>query len=155
MIKPLLLLKSVYLAIKLHKNQKYGDKSYFFGHIVPVLRRVYKMYGLNYDLLVVAALHDVIEDCNVDMKWLESHGIPHQLAFMVHILSKNKNTKYHDYLRLVASYKITYLVKYADMLCNYVSSVNSNDIRRIDKYHNGFDILHQYHIEIFGNNKYK
>ena len=153
--KSLILLKSIYLAIKLHKNQKYGEVSYFVGHIVPVLKRVYKMYGLQYDLLIVAALHDVIEDCGVDMAWLESKGIPHQLAFMVNILSKNKKTKYNDYLRLVASYKISYFVKYADMVCNYVSSVNANDIRRIDKYHNGIEVLHRYHVEIFGNNKYK
>lgn len=155
MVTMFTLVKSVCIAFKLHNKQKYGDKSYFLGHILPVMKRVHKMYGLDYELLIIAALHDVIEDCAVDMAWLESRGIPHHLAFMVHILSKTKKTSYDDYLKLVAGYKKAYYVKYADMLCNYVESVNHNDVRRVDKYHNGIEKLHQYHIEIFRNNKYK
>lgn len=141
-------IKAMWIAFKLHRGQKYADQSYFMGHIVPVVIKVYKLYGLDYELMTIAALHDVIEDTNVSTAWLEANGIPHSIAYFVGILSKLKTQKYEDYLHRVANYRQTYLVKYADILCNFTKSIADNDKRRVDKYTNAMRDLHSFRTEI-------
>lgn len=57
------------LAEYLHRDQirKGSGKSYFTAHVVPV-NGVIKMYTRNESLLIVALLHDTLEDCFDDIK---------------------------------------------------------------------------------------
>ena len=128
---------TIILSWILHRKQKYGYRSYFKGHIIPVMKRVDAMYGRNYRLLSIAALHDTIEDTGVSEDWLVKHGVDPYVAKMVSILSKQKDVNYNDYIANIAAYEDAFHVKYADMLCNYSSSILSMDARRINKYKKG------------------
>lgn len=48
-----------------HKGQKYGEEDYFEGHICKVYE-IIKQVGGSETEQVVAILHDVFEDCEVD-----------------------------------------------------------------------------------------
>jgi (p)ppGpp synthase/HD superfamily hydrolase len=122
----------------LHEGQRYGDRPYFEGHIMPVNSLVTNHYELNqkvftdydaWDGFVIttkaALLHDVIEDCGVTKEEIESlYGT--EVADIVWRVTdepgvNRKERKAKTYPKIKASKRAT-LIKLCDRLHNMSSS---------------------------------
>ena len=103
------------IAIRAHANQyrKGGNVPYIL-HPKDVVERV----GDNWELSVVAWLHDVLEQSNEDRNSLIQQGIPEYLVKEIEILTHAKNTSYSDYIDNIAKSKVATQVKIADILSN-------------------------------------
>lgn len=67
---------------------------------------------------ILGALHDVIEDCDIDEEGLIEAGIPEYLVRKLPLLSKKKGEKYFDYILRAKSDELTRKVKLADLKDN-------------------------------------
>ena len=91
------------------------------GGVIPYIehpRAVVSRVGNDIEAVVVAWLHDVIEDTEHTADSLSEAGIPPDLVSAVVLLTKTRETTYEDYLERIASSPIAARVKIADMLSN-------------------------------------
>ncbi len=106
------------IATKAHEGQTRWDKSVaYITHPAAVARSLIED-GMTEDWIVVAWLHDVIEDTNLTADRLITLGIPDYLAHSVEILSKKKEQSYLDYILDVSRDPIARDVKKADLRHN-------------------------------------
>lgn len=106
------------------------------GGIVPYIdhpRAVVGRVGNQADAIVVAWLHDVIEDTGYDSESLQDAGIPKHLVGEVLLLTKTREVSYDDYLERVAASPIATRVKIADMLSNLADNPTKKQIRKYAK----------------------
>ena len=122
------------IAREAHKGQKrpIGGKDY----ITHPEEMAYSL-GDN-ELKIVAWLHDVLEDSNLEFKDLIEKGIPYHLAQSVDSLTRQKDQNYKDYILQVKEDEIASKVKRADLIHNLCDLKNGN-LR--DKYILAYDLL--------------
>ena len=147
---------------KLFKGHRYAEFDYFNGHILRVVNWIIEHKQMIIDdigekyypmVLVVAYLHDVIEDTKVTFEELEfKYG--NGVASSVRLLTRKKSDSYAQYLiNIIVNYnKIAMYVKLADLQVNIAQSnveikrtqgdKNRIASQRIDKY-----LLARYIIE--------
>lgn len=124
-----------------HFGQKYGELPYYDSHILEVYNLVYdkvEKFPVGYMelCLIVALLHDVLEDTDVKSSELAIlFGIPATLA--VECLTdgagmNRKERKLKSYHR-IRSNEVTVLVKVADRLANMRNCMktNNNDLLKM------------------------
>lgn len=130
------------LAAKYHKNQKYGDLTYIYGHLIPVELQaeiIGKGCGLNVNELrcvsAVAWLHDVVEDtdCTLDIIKDIQH-VPDLVPKSVECLTNDCNSHGKYLNKVVCGGIVPIVVKLADSLCNHRASLASGNAKRILKY---------------------
>jgi (p)ppGpp synthase/HD superfamily hydrolase len=100
--------KAIQLACKVHDGQKdLAGKPY----ILHPLRVMMKMKT---ELeMVVAVLHDVIEDGHSKEFYLA--GFPNNVVIAVYALSRGKKETYEDYIKRVSKHKLATKIKHADL----------------------------------------
>jgi len=133
-------------AIKMHKQQMYGDKPYLY-HLEKVVKNL-KNYG---ELAcVIGYLHDVVEDTETTIKDIEKEfGL--LVASCVSILTDEagktrKERKQKTYAKMAkinqhSDEHLALIVKTADRLANVEESIHQNNKRLINIYleeHNTF-----------------
>ena len=107
-----------------HKGQKYGEEDYFEGHICKV-NEIVKQVGGSETEQVVAILHDVFEDCEVDENdVINVFGEEVYKSCMA--LTRRKGERYGDYLKRVAEDDVATFVKMADISVNFDMSHPDN-----------------------------
>ena len=129
--------KAIEIAISVHAGQKdLGGDRYIFHP----LRVMMKMRSI--DEKVVAVLHDVIEDSNIDLYSLD---FPPHVLRALEAMTKNKGEKYQDYIKRVAQNSIAKKVKIADLEDNMditrLFSLTKKDHKRISKYQEAWAYL--------------
>lgn len=107
----------------------------YFNHPKDVARRVTK-YGYKY--IVVAYLHDVLEDTNATVNDLRNAGFDEDIIAAVTLLTKDDKLSYDEYLTWIKSNDLARVVKVADMLSNLADDPND---KQITKYVNGISYL--------------
>ena len=131
------------LAKHFHSGQKYGEWDYFEYHlrgVVELLSEV-SMLPVNEDMIVVAFLHDILEDTSCTYETLENiFGLA--IADAVTILTKMEGEPIEQYLFGVCSNRTARIVKYADSLFNYRECVKCVDVKRAEKYKHNLEVLH-------------
>jgi len=112
---------AISFAKKYHEGQSYGAGSFFKLHIMAVYNLIKTIVSdKNTVYMIVAILHDVVEDTNVSIKSIgEKFGLEAMDA--IDCITKRNGEKYDDYILRVAENKIAYTVKYADLLSNLKS----------------------------------
>ena len=105
-----LLKKALEISKDIHKKQKRNNGEDYINHPINVS----KLVDTN-DLKVIALLHDVIEDGNVTVNYLQKKGIPLELIKVVVILSKKKDENYLDFILRISNNKDAIIVKLADL----------------------------------------
>ena len=132
-----------------HYHHGQVDKAgvnYFSGHVSTVSQKVAKAgYGSEY--VVVAFLHDVIEDTSATIEELElKFGL--EVANAVDAMSKRKGEEYECYLQRVSMNHIASVVKFYDMEHNSdisrLSVVREKDLKRVEKYKKYMLLLEKY-----------
>jgi len=106
-------------------------------YILHPLRVMMKLK--DYDLRIIAVLHDVIEDCGLTLDDLVSiYGVPFELARIVDILSRKDNESYDEYIERISKNYKAIKVKLADlednMDLNRINNPTQNDYDRVVKY---------------------
>lgn len=107
---------------------------------------VFQMHiNLQNKLIIVALLHDTLEDTSLTSKDLLKKGIPIEVVSTVEVLSRDRKTDYFDYIREIKKDEVATLVKMADLLDNMdynrLKNITKKDISRMEKYENAFKIL--------------
>ena len=115
-----------------HRGQKYGDGDYFQEHITKVVSSVV-LAGGSVNEVVVAYLHDVVEDTDVDLDEICGFfGL--EVAEAVDAITKRECESRDDYLKRCMENPTAKFVKIHDAWCNLNSSVKCGDQKRIRKY---------------------
>ena len=107
------LLKAIELATKLHEGQVDKSNKPYILHPMRVMESLDDI-----ECKILGALHDVIEDCDIDEEGLIEAGIPEYLVRKLPLLSKKKGEKYFDYILRAKSDELTRKVKLADLKDN-------------------------------------
>ena len=90
------------------------------------------------DEIIVALLHDVVEDTTVSLDDLRGYGFTEEIVDAVDCITKRANEEYEHYLQRVKSSKLARIVKKYDMMHNSDISRFANptkeDIAKCEKY---------------------
>lgn len=124
--------KAYELAAKLHRSQTRSDGSPYFSHLVRV---AYRVMDISIEAVVIALLHDAVEDKHITFKELSALGIPSSIIDSIDDLSRRKSERESYFafiLRVLNSGRqLSILVKLADLEDNMFDSEEGS---RLDKY---------------------
>ena len=131
--------KALKIAFNAHKDQvDKGGLPYIF-HPLHVAYQQENEY-----CIIVALLHDVVEDTNLTFKELENE-FPIEVIDALKLLTHDKNEDYFEYVKKVKNNNIAKSVKLADLKHNSdlsrLSNCSEKDLERINKYRHAIDIL--------------
>ena len=132
------------LCIKAHAGQKDKASECYALHPITVMMNLkHDEYAVDY--LVVALLHDILEDTQLTLEDLRKYGISSTQEESLLLLTKSKNTNYFDYINALKSNDIAIAVKIYDLKHNMeitrLKTITEHDIKRIQKYHLALNIL--------------
>lgn len=117
------------LAQRAHFGQLYGGRPYFDAHVREVARRVLEA-SVDEDAVVVAWLHDVIEDTPYMLHHLASHGLTVDQQRALRAITRELGEDYPDYLVRVKANPIAALVKRCDLEANLAAAATLTDTQR-------------------------
>lgn len=104
------------LAKQHHKHQKYGNHDYFDFHIMGVVRSLMQS-EVSYEFLIVACLHDAVEDSNLSLIDIEKQ-FNLRIRNAVDAITKRKDETREEYLLRCKSNDIARIVKLHDATFN-------------------------------------
>lgn len=125
--------KALSLCFEAHKNQL--DKSgmpYVFHpfHLAEQMETV--------ETVVVALLHDIVEDTDYTIDDLKNMGFPNTVTDAIALMTHDANTEYMDYVARIKTNPIAKAVKLADLRHNSdttrLDDVTEKDLKRVEKY---------------------
>jgi (p)ppGpp synthase/HD superfamily hydrolase len=131
---------AIAFAVKHHEGQ--FDKA-GMPYILHPLKVMYYVKSNDEELMAIAVLHDVIEDCfthdhEAGYAALKAIGMTPRVIAGVRALTKIKGTKYEDYIDNLIANIDAVKVKMADLRHNMdvrrLLGVTDKDIKRIEKY---------------------
>ena len=135
------------LSKHFHKGRMYGKHDYYEYHITGVVNTLELVAKeLSEDMIIVALLHDVLENAPCTYDTIENiFGT--WIADCVQRLSKTGHYNMIYYMEEIGRYKTTQVVKYADSLFNHQECVKVGDTKRAEKYQRNLQQL--YSKELF------
>ena len=146
MSKPMnMLALAISIAAEAFKNKlDKSDKPYIL-HCLYVMAHVNQY---NEDEMVAAVLHDLVEDCK-GQGWtfarLTSLGFNDNVIGILHLLTHDKNTPYHEYIKAIAVSDSATRIKLADLKHNSditrLKGLSKKDLDRMEKYHHAYIYL--------------
>lgn len=132
--------KALKICFDAHKNQT--DKSglpYVFHpfHLAEQMETE--------ETIIVALLHDVVEDTNVTLEDLEGEGFKSEIIEAIALMTHDDKTDYMDYVRAIKNNPIAKAVKLADLKHNSDLSrmdvIDEKVLERRKKYLEAIEIL--------------
>lgn len=135
---------AISIAASLHRDQTDKAGEPYILHCLTVMNTL-KVKGVtDEDTLIIAVLHDMLEDTTIDretiMKWFGWNVLRG-----VQRLTKRKGESYSDYLERVSLSKETILVKMADLEHNSdirrIKGLTEKDFHRTIKYQRAYTYL--------------
>jgi hypothetical protein len=129
-----LLLKAEEISQIAHKGQKYGEHDYWLRHICAVERKTVEVFDTGFDLMIVAQLHDLMEDSDeFDSEYLyKVFGV--EITDAVIAITKEKYESRNQYIERVKQNELALKVKICDTICNLEESIKIQDVKRIIRY---------------------
>jgi guanosine-3',5'-bis(diphosphate) 3'-pyrophosphohydrolase len=132
--------EAIAFATKTHHGQ--FDKA---GHpyILHPLKVMYLLKSDDEELMAIAVLHDVVEDCFADdheagFAALKAIGMTKRVIDAVRLLTKRKGQDYDEYIAGILTNKDAIRGKMADLRHNMdlrrLKGVTDKDMKRIEKY---------------------
>lgn len=97
-----------------------------------------------YDFKIVAILHDIIEDTDVNLKDLEKMGFPKKITKAIDCISRKKTESYFEYIDRVKTNGIAKIVKIEDLKHNLLPeriNLVKNNESLIKRYKKALKIL--------------
>lgn len=131
---------AIKIACDVHANQR--DKA-GESYILHPLRLMQRLKDKN--TMIVAVLHDVIEDSQYDLEFLRAQGFDESILEAVDAISKRKNESYKDFVERLSFNDMAVKVKIEDLKDNLdltrLKNIDGKDLERIDKYHKALVFL--------------
>lgn len=130
-----------------HMGQKYGTYDYYEHHILGVVKTLELVAKeVTEDMVIVALLHDVLEDSPCTYDTLENI-FGQVISDYVNCLTYVKGYDKEMYIKNTRSYEVTRIVKYADSLFNHQECIKEGNLKRAEKYQRNLQQL--YHKDLF------
>jgi len=132
--------KSIGLASKVHAGQvdKAGKP-----YILHPLRLMLKFNSE--EEMIVAVLHDVVEDGDVTLEQLQQHGFSQSIVVAIDCLTRRNSESYEDFIARVKINNLACKVKIEDIKDNLdltrLATVSERDLLRAIKYHKALGVL--------------
>jgi len=128
---------ALHIAVTSHKGQfDKGGKPYIL-HPLAVMGL---LNTTDYELMCIALLHDVVEDCGITYHGLKEAGMSDRVIMGIMCLTKSIGETYYEYKAKVMSNVDAIKVKMVDLQHNSditrLKGVTEKDITRMVKYHN-------------------
>jgi (p)ppGpp synthase/HD superfamily hydrolase len=131
---------AVKIACEAHANQKDKAGEPYILHPLRLMQRL-----KNKDNMIVAVLHDVIEDSQFDFSFLEAKGFDKGIIKAVDALTKRDGEAYRDFIERLSFNDMAVSVKIEDLKDNLdltrLACVKDKDLERIKKYHKALIFL--------------
>ena len=122
------------IARRAHAGQKYGGSPYL-RHIDDVVERVVDDPKGCIDAVVVAYLHDVVEDTSTSIDDLQAKGLTKEQQAALVAITRNPGEDYSTYItERVCSNPLAALVKWHDMASNIEHSPPVETLHRYLKW---------------------
>ena len=143
-----ILQKAISLANHYHALQTDKAGELYILHPIRVMLNVAPFVPA----MIVAVLHDVLEDTSCTVEDLTNSGIPDELVYSICCLTKNKNEDYDEYLKKIIVNPLAIGVKLEDLKDN----LNINRLSKLPtkvasklaaKYFAAQNFVNQYQIE--------
>lgn len=138
------LIHAASLAYEAHEGQTDEAGKPYFGHPLAVATKVADL-GYPEDYVIVAFLHDVLEDTSFDEDDLLMYGFSDDVIKALRLLTHEKKTPYMDYIRRLKNNDIARVVKLADLSHNMdfsrIPERSDKDAHRHSKYERAYDYL--------------
>ena len=111
----------------MHKQTREDKTAPYYIHILRVIERLREHdSNIENNILIAAALHDVVEDCNIDLNEIESKWNL-IVKDLVNEMSNPENLSLDEYIeKIKGASKNAKLIRLADRLDNLVDLVNFN-----------------------------
>lgn len=109
------LAKAIAIAANAHVDQTDKRGAAYILHPLAVMRIVADWECGTEAHLIVAVLHDVIEDTDVTADALIAAGFSNEIVTMVEVLTRRAAERYEDYILRVKRYPMAAEVKLADL----------------------------------------
>jgi (p)ppGpp synthase/HD superfamily hydrolase len=97
------------------------------------------------ELMIVAVLHDLIEDTHWTTQMLRDLGFSERVLSALELLTHDPKVPYEDYIKAIALSKDAKRVKMADLRHNSdilrMKGLRKKDFDRLEKYHRSFMYL--------------
>ncbi|MGH1539150.1 MAG: GTP pyrophosphokinase [Arenicella sp.] len=116
------------LAIEAHEGQFRKDGSPYTCHLELVASKV-----TGEDAKVVAWLHDVLEDTDIQINDLKSRGISQRNIEIIKVLTKKREQRFEDYIDLIMRNELARTVKVADLIANLSDNPSNKQIIKFSK----------------------
>lgn len=136
----LILESAIRIAVTAHAGQL--DKA----GMPYILHPLYIMNQMDFiEDMIVAVLHDVVEDTNISFDCLIAQGIPDYLVADLKLLTHDKDVDYVEYINNIKRSPRATRVKLADMRHNSdlwrMHDIEEKHLKMIKKYHQAMKIL--------------
>ncbi|MBQ6190411.1 MAG: hypothetical protein IJK45_09595 [Bacteroidaceae bacterium] len=132
--------KVLTLVTEKHRNQRDKAGMPYMGHLARVAEKC-----SGDEEKMVALMHDLVEDTDVDEAFLRSYGIPEDMVDAVISLTKREGEDYMDFIDRVSNDSLAREVKIADLEDNMditrLYDLKEEDLRRLQKYHKAWRLL--------------
>jgi (p)ppGpp synthase/HD superfamily hydrolase len=130
-----LLAKAIALASEKHMGQ--FDKG-GMPYILHPLKVMHYIKSDDLELMAIAVMHDVVEDCDVSFKDLEDMGFTARIIDALRLVTKMPGQTHEEYLNGIKSNKDAIAVKLADLRHNSdirrLKGITEKDVARMKKY---------------------
>lgn len=125
--------KALNIAYNKHNNQfDKGNTPYIF-HPIHVAEQMD-----DENSIIVALLHDVIEDTNTSLEEIKKNGFNDEIIEALNLLTHKDNLDYFEYIKKISNNKLARKVKIADIKHNMdltrLNEVTHEDKNRYEKY---------------------
>jgi len=124
-----------------HKHVDQVDKG-GAPYILHPLRMMMRLRTSDQELMAIAVLHDVVEDCDVSFDELKDLGMPERVLTGVRALTRQAGETYEQFIDRLQFSRDAMLVKREDLRDNSdltrLKGVTTKDIARMEKYMRAF-----------------
>ena len=129
-------------ALEHHSGQTDKSGRPYIEHLMKVYASSIEYFEYDYDIQIVAVLHDIIEDTNITVEDLFVL-FGNNVATAVDYISRAKGETYAQYIDRVCLNRIATAVKYLDILDHFNSAHRLPDGNEdlIERYHKAYQIV--------------
>lgn len=140
MIDAALLEHAIALACRAHRGQRDKGGAPYILHPLRLLHRMATV-----EEMIVAVLHDVLEDSPCTADRLREEGFPPPIVAAIEYLTRQDGETYDAFIRRVRDNPLARRVKMADLEDNLnilrLESVGQRDLDRLRQYHRAYRAL--------------
>jgi len=136
------LARAIEISLNAHRGQKDRAGKTYILHPLRVMMKLESEVEM-----IVAVLHDVVEDSHWTIEDLRKEGFPKKVLQAVDSLTRREGEDYFDFIKRVKEYDLARKIKLADLEDNMdirrLKELTPEDFELLSKYHKAWKELRQ------------